>query len=36
MLTDLTGLTCDMIHLSDYGHIQVATNLARALRSTLG
>lgn len=35
MLTDLTGLTCDMIHLSDYGHIQVATNLARALKSTL-
>lgn len=32
MLDDLTGLTCDMIHLSDYGHIQAATRLAEALR----
>ena len=32
MVTDFTGLTCDLIHLSDYGHIEAATNLAAALR----
>lgn len=31
MLTDFTALTCDMIHLSDYGHIMVGTNLARRI-----
>ena len=32
MVTDFTGLTCDLIHLSDYGHIEAATHLAAALR----
>ena len=30
-MNDLTALTCDLIHLSDYGHIMTASNLARAL-----
>ncbi len=33
ILTDYTNLTCDMIHLSDYGHIMVATNLYKAIDS---
>ena len=32
VMTDFTGLTCDLIHLSDYGHIEVATKLADSLR----
>ena len=31
VLTDFTGLQCDLIHLNDYGHIQVAQQLARII-----
>ena len=34
MLPDFTGLTTDLVHLSDYGHVLVATNLAKAIRHT--
>jgi len=33
MMNDLTALTCDGVHLSNYGHILAATNLARAIGS---
>lgn len=32
MLTDFTSLTCDLVHLSDYGHIEAAHHLASALQ----
>ncbi len=31
MMNDMTCLTCDLIHLSDYGHIMVASNLAKVM-----
>ncbi len=31
MMNDLTSLTCDLIHMSDYGQIMTATNLARVM-----
>ena len=31
VLTDFTGLQCDLIHLNDYGHIQVAQRLAQLI-----
>lgn len=31
MMNDFTGLTCDVVHMSDYGQIMTATNLAREL-----
>ena len=31
VLTDFTGLTCDLIHPSDYGHSIMAENLARII-----
>lgn len=31
MMDNLTNLTHDMIHMSDYGHIQTAVNLARKI-----
>jgi len=33
ILKDFTGLTCDMIHPSDFGHIQMGENLAGMLRA---
>lgn len=35
VLKDLSGLTCDMIHPSDYGHIAMGRELAKRLRETL-
>ena len=32
LLEDFTGLTCDLIHLSDYGHIEVARKLSERIR----
>jgi lysophospholipase L1-like esterase len=31
LLTDFTGLSCDLLHPSDFGHIQMGENLARRL-----
>lgn len=32
MMDCFTDLTCDLVHLSDYGHIRVATNLANSIQ----
>jgi lysophospholipase L1-like esterase len=34
VLTDFTGLTCDLIHPSDYGHSIMGDNLARFILKT--
>lgn len=35
LLTDFSGLTCDLLHPSDYGHIIMGENLAFKLKSIL-
>jgi hypothetical protein len=35
ILTDLNGLTCDLIHPSDFGHIIMGQNLAAKIRNIL-
>lgn len=35
ILTDFTGLCCDLLHPSDYGHVQMGENLARLLKPLL-
>lgn len=35
ILEDFSGLTCDLIHPSDYGHIAMGENLAKKLREIL-
>ena len=32
MMNDMTGLTCDLIHMSDYGQMEAAQNLAQSIR----
>lgn len=36
VLSDITGLTCDLIHPSDYGHALMGANLARIMREKIG
>jgi hypothetical protein len=35
LLTDFSGLSCDLLHPSDFGHIQMGENLARCLEPIL-
>ncbi|MEK6796064.1 MAG: GDSL-type esterase/lipase family protein [Spirochaetota bacterium] len=35
VLSDITGLTCDLIHPSDYGHAHMGANLARLMREKI-